>query len=79
MVLGIISSIFELLLEPIAVNIFVWLIKTAVMRSFNQSQFDESIILFVSVSITSLLQVGTFSRNNLNIMSIELLFGLFVL
>ena len=44
-VLGITSSIFELLFEPIAVNIFVWLIKTAVIKSFNQSQLELSMIL----------------------------------
>ena len=78
-VLGITSSIFELLFEPIAVNIFVWLIKTAVIKSFNQSQLELSMILFVSVSITSLLHVGTFSKNSLNNKSIEVLFGLLVL
>ena len=52
---------------PIDVNILVWLINTAVIKSSNQSQSLVLITLSTSVSINTLLQEGTFSkklRNN---------------
>ena len=81
-VLGITRSIFAFdVFEPIEVNIFVWLIKTAVIRSSNQSQSVILMILSVSDSIITLLHEGTFSRklrnNNVIDCSLLILFTVF--
>ena len=63
-VLGIVTSTFAFdIFVPIHVNIFVWLINTAVIRSSIQSQLDDFIILSVSLSSITLLHDGTFSKN----------------
>ena len=60
-----------LLFGPNAVNIFVWLKKTAVIKSSNQSQQDTCNILIVSFSIISLFHLGTFCNCSLKIIDIS--------
>ena len=53
MVLGITKLTFLLFFLQILVNILVWLINTATIKSSIYSQLDLSIILLLSISIIS--------------------------
>ena len=79
-VLGIVTLILlKELLGPIEVKIFVWLIKTAVIKSSRQTHLDVSIILLYLSSIISVIALYIFSNLIASIiLAVTILFYVFV-